>query len=268
MTQLPAIGPDSDITKSFLPAQRAKNGIAYAEGDTLAEEALRGAWEVQAVFIDGEFAATARGAKLCSMARTKGARVYSATTRVLAKLSAVESPPPIAVAARPTIFNADEFLSGARRLLILDRITDPGNAGALVRSAVAFGARAILTKGSVALTNDKLVRATAGVCFHDSACMALGPAAELAARLGRDGWTTVALDAHADVALQSFAPPPEARLALVIGNESAGVDWSAWGKSTRLRIEMAGRVESLNASISGALALYELARRDGVGGGA
>ncbi|MBI1291603.1 hypothetical protein GC173_10220 [bacterium] len=261
MSPEPLLSPDSDIAKAYLPAKRAKQGVAYAEGDTLAAEALLGSWPVEAVFIDGEFAASARGAKLCSMGRAKGARVHLASTKTLARLSAVESPPPIAVAVRPPSLSIEAMLEGTNRLLVLDRVADPGNAGALIRSAVAFGARVLLTRGCVALSNDKLVRATAGVCFHEMACQAVGPGAEVATHLAKEGWTTVALHSHAPVSLQDFRPDASAKVALVIGNESSGVDWSAWGRAERVRIEMAGRVESLNASISGALALYELARR-------
>jgi len=256
----PILGPDSETAKSLMPARRAKSGLAYAEGITLATEALRGTWPIEAVVLEAAFAETSEGEHLASLARSRRARVHLAASKTIAKLSAVDSPPPVSVVLRPVAHPLESMLEGINRVLILDRVADPGNAGALVRTAVAFGARVLMTRGAVALANDKLVRATAGVCFHPKAAAEVGPAPELATSLQRSGWKILALDAGATQELHEFKPGPEDKIALVVGNESSGIDSGAWGTAGRLRIAMHGRVESLNASISGAIALYALTR--------
>lgn len=260
----PAIhGPASETVAAHLPAKRAKSGAGYAEGTSLAAEALLGAWHVEAVFIDSEFATTDEGAELIGFARKRHGRLYHASSRAMAKLSSVDSPPPVGVVVRPPEPDLAELLATAERLLVLDRVADPGNAGALIRSAVAFGATVLTTRGSVGLTNDKLIRASAGTCFHPRAAAAAGEAGDLARQLTAAGWTTATLDPRGGTGLQAMPNPAGQRIALVLGNEANGVDWAVWRAATRIRIEMLGRVESLNVSISGAIALYELACKSG-----
>ena len=143
-----------------------------------------------------------------------------------------------------------------------DAIGDPGNVGTLLRAAVAFGASAFVTApGSADLYGPKTVRAGMGAVFalplyQD---VTLG---DLVARL--PGAEVVGLTAHAGEPLHLAALRRPA--VLVVGAERAGISEQAAPHVTRpVTIGLApGRpqaVESLNAGVAGAIALYEFSRR-------
>jgi len=146
-------------------------------------------------------------------------------------------------------------------VVVLDGITDPQNLGAIARSAEAAGAAALV------------------VPKRRSA--AVGPAAEKAAA-GAFGWLPVALVPNVTAALVALAergfwsvglageagdqlwssPLLTERVALVVGAEGSGLSRLVAERVDGLvRIPMAGRLESLNASAAAAVALFEVVRR-------
>ena len=126
--------------------------------------------------------------------------------------------------------------------LALWRLSDPGNVGALIRTADAFGAAVALSDGCADPTSPKALRASVGSIWR----VPLGSWRDL-------GGTRVALEAHGDVPLASVDLC--GRVAFLLGAEREGLpadverDVDAW-----IPIEGA---ESLNVAASGAIALYE-----------
>jgi 23S rRNA (guanosine2251-2'-O)-methyltransferase len=145
-------------------------------------------------------------------------------------------------------------------VVALDGVMDPQNFGAVVRSAVALGASAVLwpEHASAPLT-PATFRASAGAVEHALLCRvpSLPEALDL---LGGRGLTTVALDAQGPVELGRIDLRGPA--AIVIGAEDRGPR-----RPVRLacqytaRLPMAGPIGSLNASVAGAIALYEILRQ-------
>ncbi|MDX1671828.1 MAG: RNA methyltransferase [Balneolaceae bacterium] len=145
-------------------------------------------------------------------------------------------------------------------LLASDRIQDPGNLGTIMRTAVWFGVGGILCgKGTVDLFHPKVVRSTAGstgVLPYIN-----GELEELLPRLEQLGWEVLLMDAApdaTDLTEAGFGP----KSVLVVGNEAAGISKDL-KKNHRKRIKIArigGReqVESLNASVAAAIAIYSL----------
>lgn len=150
-------------------------------------------------------------------------------------------------------------------LVVLDGITDPQNFGATLRSAVALGSGALLwAEHHAAPLSPATFRASAGAVEHAR----LYRVASLRQALGalRDaGYVTVALDPSAGATLAEA--PLGGRCAIVIGAEDRGVRRSvARACDVRARLAMTGPVQSLNASVAAAVALYEIARsREGDG---
>ncbi|MEE4274262.1 MAG: RNA methyltransferase, partial [Thermoleophilia bacterium] len=143
-----------------------------------------------------------------------------------------------------------------------DRVADPGNMGTLVRAAAAFGAAALAASpGSVDLYAPKVVRAGMGAAF----ALPLYPEIaldELVARTGIvDVYGLVAHDGD-DLATAELSRPA----VLCVGAERAGLSPESLAAVTRrltigLAPEAAGTVESLNAGVAGAVALYEFSRK-------
>src|SRR5207302_4474634 len=94
-------------------------------------------------------------------------RVFSIPDSLMRQVSSTEAPQGVIALVRPPEWLLDHLLRGQSLVIVLDGIQDPGNAGAIVRAAEAFGATgAIFLKGSVNPYNPKALRAAAGSTFR------------------------------------------------------------------------------------------------------
>lgn len=148
-------------------------------------------------------------------------------------------------------------------LLILDDLTDPQNVGAILRSAYCAGVTGVTLRNHHAVKVTPVVaKASAGAVEHLN--IALVPNQSLVLeKAGDAGFFRIALDMDG-ASLWKADVPWNRSLALVVGEEGAGV-----GRLVRkncdsaVRIPMRGKLDSLNASVAAALALFEVARRRG-----
>jgi TrmH family RNA methyltransferase len=142
-------------------------------------------------------------------------------------------------------------------VLILDSVRDPGNLGAILRSARAAGVDLVLlAPGSVDAYNDKVVRAAMGAHFRIPIRSASWD--EIAAQLRRMRRVYLA-DAHGSVVYSEadWSRP----LALIVGGEAEGASEPARQIATaRLRIPMREGTESLNAAMAATLLMFEVNR--------
>lgn len=146
-------------------------------------------------------------------------------------------------------------------LLALDGIEDPQNLGALLRSAEVLGAHAVLVpKRRSAPLGATAAKASAGAVEH----LVIDQVSSLERALAdvrADGVWIVALAGDADMELQECALLEEP-VVIVVGAEGAGVSRLVRERAdARVRIPMLGKIDSLNASAAGAIALWEAARR-------
>lgn len=148
-------------------------------------------------------------------------------------------------------------------LVALDEITDPHNFGAIVRSAVAFGAHGILTlKQRAAPVTPVVVRASAGATEHALIARVTNLATTLST-LADDGYDVIGLAAEGASDLRELGGRRGSTV-LVVGSEGRGLRRLVRERCTALvRIPMAGPIESLNASVAAAIALYALSAPDG-----
>jgi 23S rRNA (guanosine2251-2'-O)-methyltransferase len=161
----------------------------------------------------------------------------------------------------PTELEAACAPADARSVLVLDGVTDPQNVGAAFRSAVAFGARAVILQDrkSPPLTG-VLAKAAAGAIelVPHVRAVNLGRAVETLRSLG---YLTVSLEGEVDLALAD-ALDDKRPAALILGAEGKGVRQGlSEACEKRARIPIAPAMESLNVSAAAAIALYEAARR-------
>jgi 23S rRNA (guanosine2251-2'-O)-methyltransferase len=145
-------------------------------------------------------------------------------------------------------------------VVALDGVMDPQNFGAVLRSAVALGASAVLwAEHASAPLTPATFRASAGAVEHAVLCRVPSLPDALEALTGR-GLTTVALDAQGPVELGEV--DLRGPVAIVIGAEDKGTRKPV-RRACRYtaRLPMAGPIGSLNASVAGAIALYEVLRQ-------
>lgn len=144
--------------------------------------------------------------------------------------------------------------------VILDRITDPGNLGTIIRTAEALGIKGIfLSKGCVDIYNPKVIRATMGAIFH----------IPIFENCDLEQIITYLKQSNIKIVctyLESGKSPYDVNLkntAVIIGNEANGVLEKYVKMSDELiKINMEGKVESINASVSSAIIFYEMLRQN------
>jgi TrmH family RNA methyltransferase len=184
--------------------------------------------------------------------------------------SAVDTPSPQGIAAIlliPDLPRPDLYESHRQHhygiTLILEDLQDPGNVGALIRSAEAFGVQQIiLTPGSVNPWNPKVVRASAGSVFRMPITRSTIP--ETKSWLRDLGIPLIAAVAQSDASALIFDMPLRAPKAFMIGNEGAGLSTEALAQAEAL-IHIPCAVESLNAAIAGSILMYEALRQNQTG---
>lgn len=150
-------------------------------------------------------------------------------------------------------------LKKARLVLALDQITDPHNAGAILRSAVALGADAVLTTTRNAARESAVLAKAASGALDMIDYAEVTNLAKALEELGDLGFTRIALDSAgaAPIEAVSFGE----RAVLVLGSEGKGVRPGVRAAcDTVARLDMPGRIASLNVSNACVLALY-IARR-------
>jgi 23S rRNA (guanosine2251-2'-O)-methyltransferase len=154
-----------------------------------------------------------------------------------------------------------ELLATEPTLLVaLDGIEDPQNLGAILRSAEAAGAHGvILPERRTAPLSGAAVKASSGASEHLRICRVAGLPSTIS-ELKRAGIWCTALDPRGEQLAWEF--DLRQRTCLVVGGEGAGVHRLVRERcDARLRLPMAGRVASLNASAAAAALLYEVARQ-------
>ena len=182
------------------------------------------------------------------------APVYLIPDRAMARLSDLETPPGILAVLRLEIEPIEALLARDRPLLLLAEISDPGNAGTLLRSAEIFGLGGVIFgSGGVEPHNPKVVRASMGAIFRLP--LAEASAVEVSEGARSFGYALVA-GGPGGVALDRF--PFERRSIVAIGNERRGV--AAWlpAWDSVVTIPQRGEGESLNAAVAGGIIMYGL----------
>ena len=231
------------------PGAYRKLGEVWLEGDHLCSAfAQRGGRAVQAIVSTAGWEQPALRA-LAGQA----AAVAIVPPELMAGLSTLESPPEIGfVVTTPTA----PALAPEQASVVLDRLQDAGNIGAILRSASAFGFTQVLAlKGTAALWSPKVLRAGMGAHFGLRLLEGLEPEALAALQT-----PLVATSSHAGALLPS-APLPQP-CAWAMGHEGQGVARALLARcALQVRIPQPGGEESLNVAAAAAVCLYESARR-------
>jgi len=237
---------------------REKHGLFVAEGVRCVEELVRSKFVVRGALVAPGFADAPRGAALVQ--ELQGAKVPVDDVSAPDFDSAAETESPqgvLAIAEVPASRLADLPPAARMRLLVLDAVQDPGNVGTIIRTAAAMGVTATFSlPGTVDLWNSKVVRSGMGAHFHHP-CLS-GTWNELDSFRADREIELWAADASGE-SVANLQPPP--RLALVVGNEGAGLSSSARSRADRvIALPIASAVESLNVAVAAGILLYELRR--------
>lgn len=235
------------------PGRGDADSIAL-EGIHLVVEALHSGLELTTVFV-----VQGHENLLDELNLNDSIEVLSLPPEVLASAVSTESPQPIAALARPRNWAWDQLLVAQSLLIVLSGIQDPGNLGAILRSAEAFAATGVIClTGTVSRWNPKAMRASAGSVFRLPTLTASEN--KCFERLKAAGIRTLATSSHEaePVGNQDLTGP----VALVIGSEGSGLSAELAAQcDARITIPCPGPVESLNAAVAASILLYEASRQ-------
>jgi len=183
------------------------------------------------------------------------------TDSVFKEVSDTLTPQGIMGTVKKATYNLDHMLKVKDAcLLLLEDIRDPGNLGTMIRTAEGAGITGIIFNSStVDIYNPKVIRATMGSIYRVPFFQA-EDFCETLTEIKKQGIVIYA--AH----LLGMAYDTEGsfckRCAFLIGNESNGLsEQASTVADTRIKIPMAGKVESLNAAVAAAILMYEAARQ-------
>ncbi|HEX4490600.1 MAG TPA: RNA methyltransferase [Acidimicrobiia bacterium] len=203
--------------------------------------------------------AAARGHEVVVRAEARGITVRELAVGVEDRIGDTVTPQGV-FALAPLRRAPVDALDRATFVLVADRVSDPGNAGTLVRSAAASGAGAItLGVGSVDAYNPKVVRATAGALFVVPVVEGRSTP-EVLDRLGGRGLRRIAANAHGGTPLDAM--DLTGPVAIVVGHEVEGL--GSLPVDDTVTIPMAPGTESLNLAMAATVLCFEAQRQRGL----
>ena len=256
----PALAPYFKLTEAQLRSKRRpEEGVFIAESHKVISHALDAGCEALSFLMERRQIEGVSGALL---SRCPDTPVYTANRTLLAQLTGYElTRGCLCAMRRPPQKTVDEVTKNARRIAVLDSITDAANVGAILRSAAALHMDAILLSPSCCdPLHRRAVRVSMGTVFQIPW-----------ARLDRNwpeqlrilGIKTAALAlTNRSISIDDPALATESRLALVLGSEGDGLAPAVIESCDyTVKIPMANAVDSLNVAAAAAVAFWQLGIR-------
>ncbi len=242
--------------------ERDQAGLTLVDGARELGRVLAGDVDIVEVFVD-EVRLGHNGFAVVAAAGRRGAAIVPVSATVLDRLAYGDrSDGLVAVVRIPDTGLAALHLPADPLAIVLEGVEKPGNLGAVVRTADAAGADAVIAASPrTDLFNPNAIRASLGTMF--AIPVAAGPSAAVRTHLADRGLTLLAarVDAerlYTDVDLRG-------PVAVVLGSEADGLTDTWTGPSVLpIRLPMLGVADSLNVSIAAAVILYEARRQRGV----
>lgn len=250
------------IVKEFRALARSAGPLMLLDGWHLLAEAAAARVTVEKIAICGP--PTAKEKSIVDGLRRTGTQVVEVSGGVLNALSPVNAPTGVVASAHiPALTSADVLSPAPALVLAAAGLQDPGNAGAIIRSAAAAGATGVvLDELSADPWGWKALRASMGSAFHLPVVRSRA-LTSLLNEWRRTGVTLVATVPRGGTSMYDvdFTQPS----AVLLGGEGPGLpDELIEAADARVSIPMHGAIESLNVAVAAALLLYEARRQRGI----
>ena len=233
-----------DVRRAIQRGGLTDDGWCVAESFHLLEEALTSGRDVPVVLISQSARSTGNGR-----------RTIILPDKLFQSIAATETSQGVIALVEPPTWSVEQLFTPHSLVVVLDGLQDPGNAGAIVRTAEAFGATGVLfMKGTVSPHHPKTLRASAGSLFRIP--YAAG-ASEDVARPGLSLYAAMPFTGSQRLAGDVDFNRPSA---IVIGSEGRGISSELHALCEEIAIPTIA-VESLNAAAAAAVLLYEARRQ-------
>lgn len=238
--------------------QEPEKGIFISEGPKVTLTALQAGCQPIALLMRRKFV-DGLGAEL--IAKSGGAPVYTADDDTLAALTGFRLQRSWVLCAmkRPAPIPLEKALEGARRVALLEGITEPSNVGAIFRSAAALGTDAILLSPTCCdPLHRRAVRVCMGAVFQVK--WARAGLEEIFQALRQNGFSTLGLALRDGcLALDDPALADLNKAAVCLGTEDTGLTDAVLSRCDRIvKIPMAPGIDSLNVAAAAAVAFWQL----------
>lgn len=254
---------DNPFVKEFIKLKtnkkhRKNSSRVAVEGPNLISEALNSGYIPDLIFLTRAYLEKDY-AKIKTML-PQGIKTLIVNEKLFKQMADTDTPQEVAAIFNFPYLVADKVLADHGGLvLILDRISDPGNVGTIIRTAAAAGASQVTyTDDCADPYGPKALRATAGAIFRLNPELLPKPL-EFLNLLNKKGFQVVAATSGKglDYRLVDFTKPT----ALIIGKESEGVSAElCFVADLEVTIPLHGGVDSLNAAVAAGILLFEVIR--------
>jgi TrmH family RNA methyltransferase len=237
---------------------RNREKLFIAEGIRLLEEALKFERKPQKVYF-APFLITPRAKKLTDSFRKLSVPIRAVTAKAINQISDAETSQGVLGLFDIPDYSDKRLFDKSRYILLLDNISDPGNAGTLIRSAVAFGFDTVMVLfNSVDPYNPKVVRSTAGAIFGLK--VRLVDLADIINEKKNMKIPLIAADSGGskmETGIKKIGPIKN--FIIAIGSERTGLSSEIRKVADlSLKIDHLEAVESLNAAVAGSIIMREI----------
>lgn len=245
------------LAKSLLKSKYRNREKKYlAEGLRTVELALEYGTEIESVFLNERFINNDENASVIEHLE-KSTRIFVLSDELFKNISNTENSQGIIAMIKIKDIEIEDFnIEKHKKVVILDRLQDPGNLGTIIRTADAAGFdMIIMTKGCVDLYNPKVVRSAMGSIFYMDI---VSTTQEKALEVLKKNKLEIVSSYLKTEKLFNKVDYSE-KCAIVLGNEANGIS-NFWIDNSDLlvKIPMYGKAESLNVAISSALLMYQI----------
>jgi TrmH family RNA methyltransferase len=242
-----------ELRRAISRNELTDDGLAIAEGFHLLDEALRSGREVPTVI-----ASESAQAKIAHL--DNDTRMIAIPDALFQSIASTETPQGVVALVRPAAWTIEQIFRGTSLVVVLDALQDPGNAGAIVRAAEAFGATGVIfLKGTASPYHPKTLRASAGSLFRVPFVAALD-ATQARNALLKHKVAIYAAMPYTGSQKTAGATDFVRTCAIVAGSEGRGVSKELLDIAEEVAIPTIG-VESLNTAVATAVLLYEAGRQ-------
>lgn len=243
-----------------------EKGLIFVEGRRLAHEAVRSRIRISEAFFSADFLAAPENTGLAGAIADRAKEAFELPAKLFAHICDTKTPQGIALICERPVSSVEDLTkimespdSPAPLVMVLDRISNPGNLGSVFRTAEAAGVKAVVTTiGSVDAFAPAVLRGSMGAAFR----IPVVEKAELAGILSflkEKGFRIFVT--RADGATPFYEADWSLPAAIVFGSEAHGIQEEAERiADVSVSIPMEEGVESLNLGVSAGIILFEARR--------
>lgn len=223
-------------------------GLFLVEGRKQVSEAIQKGLNIDKVFVDSK-----KAKQFEDLIYATEAPILAVTEAVFKSISSTETPQGIIATVEMPASKLYKYRVGDK-LLVLDKISDPGNMGTIIRTAAACGFNQIFTIDCVDAYSPKVVRSSSGGLYNVN----LYPTdyAEVVNVCKGNSIELLIADMHGENIFGDFEIRGD--YAIVIGNEGNGVSDNLTQYGRLIKVPMKQGLESLNAGVSASIIMYQL----------